>query len=79
MSSKRNLRHKQCDGKKRYASHIEAQGAAAAYYRNFGNAWHLSVYKCQFAGGNHWHFGHARFGKTDRNNYKAKQADRMAA
>lgn len=54
MSSKRRLRRKSCEGKQRYASHVQAHAAISA------QAWkwrgHMSAYTCPHCG--RVHIGH---------------------
>lgn len=56
MASKRHLRRKACEGKKRYAR----PSGANTHKRKLGlkDAEVMAVYKCQFCGG--WHVGHKR-------------------
>lgn len=56
MSSKRNMRRKQCDGKKKYNSATEAEESMRerkrlGLFRGAGN-----VYRCHFCA--QWHVGH---------------------
>ena len=53
MASKRRLRRRQCEGKKRYTSRAEAVTAAINYQRKFGAR--KNAYNCKFCKG--WHFG----------------------
>lgn len=56
MSSKRRLRRKECERKKRFATKHEASlGALGATRRGVDR---LRVYRCRFCGG--WHMGHWR-------------------
>lgn len=54
MSSKRRIRRKACDGKKRYETCAAAVSASTATGRNFGGL--FNAYHCQFCRG--WHVGH---------------------
>lgn len=56
MASKRRLRRKQCDGKRRYESAPDALAGIKALHRAKGYQGFLSVYRCQFCKG--YHFGH---------------------
>lgn len=64
MSSKRRIRRKECDGKKRYDCIAAANSAAWKARCRTGD--HIRAYKCPF--GHHWHIGHAsaakQFGTT---------------
>lgn len=57
MASKRAIRRRACDGKRRYADAKEARGGVWNLRRS-GKAEGamLAVYRCQFCGG--FHFGH---------------------
>jgi hypothetical protein len=58
MSSKRNLRRKQCTGKRQYATEQEARYAIYKG-RQAGNLnGHLRAYKCSFC--KQWHIGHVK-------------------
>ncbi|ENC2022835.1 hypothetical protein ABKE32_000460 [Escherichia albertii] len=57
MSSKRNLRRKQCGAKIRYASAEEAVAAIRILHRKKGHQGHIHNYRCPFCHG--WHIGHA--------------------
>lgn len=54
MASKRHLRRKSCERKKRFQNFEEANQAAKSHMRQF-NAW-MTAYPCKF--GNHYHIGH---------------------
>jgi hypothetical protein len=54
MASKRRLRRKRCEKKKRYDTQEHANNDAVALMRRVNHR--LSVYKCQFCKG--WHVGH---------------------
>jgi hypothetical protein len=54
MSSKRNLRRKQCERKIRHASAGAARHFGQQIVRRGGDE--LNVYHCEFCGG--WHLGH---------------------
>lgn len=58
MASKRRIRRRQCDGKKRYATPAEAMVQMQDVIRNGRKkgGW-LNVYRCRFCRG--YHFGHA--------------------
>jgi hypothetical protein len=60
MSSKRAIRRKACDGKTRFASFAEANGALRAFLRKVASVasarWPMSAYRCKFCNG--FHFGH---------------------
>lgn len=56
MASKRNLRRRHCEGKRRYPDEKAARSAmrlCAAWMRD---ADRLDPYRCAFCGS--WHFGH---------------------
>jgi hypothetical protein len=55
MGSKRRLRRKECEGKRRYGSHGEAQTAANGLRGVNGGAY-IEPYQCDFC--NAWHIGH---------------------
>lgn len=55
MASKRRLRRKECEGKRRYGSSGEAQTAANALRGVSGGAY-IEPYQCEFC--NAWHIGH---------------------
>ncbi|WP_431511621.1 hypothetical protein [Variovorax sp. DAIF25] len=57
MSSKRAIRRKQCTGKQRYASELDARAAISTLHRNKGYQGLLTPYRCSFCNG--FHFGHA--------------------
>ena len=58
MASKRRIRRKSCEGKRRFTNSTEALNAVHSVIRNGRKrgGW-LNVYKCQFCKG--YHFGHA--------------------
>jgi hypothetical protein len=61
MASRRGIRRKSCERKRRYPDAASALAAARAYRRDFaGDAWRGRVgsgaYACQFCGG--YHVGH---------------------
>lgn len=58
MASKRGVRRKSCEGKRRYESRQEARWWLSRYTAERGYAGHMNVYRCQFCGG--WHMGHAK-------------------
>jgi hypothetical protein len=55
MSSKRHLRRRQCEGKKRHASYQHAMIHLCKLKQTFGDGGQIP-YRCQFCGG--WHVGH---------------------
>lgn len=57
MASKRRIRRRQCSGKRRFASHDEANAAMQRLIRSGkkDGGW-LHIYGCKFCKG--WHFGH---------------------
>ena len=55
MASKRRLRRKQCEGKRRYATQAEAQ-TQADRSRGVDGGQCIDPYLCDFCGG--WHIGH---------------------
>jgi hypothetical protein len=55
MASKRRLRRKECEGKRRYVSPGEAQTAADGL-RGVGGGAYIEPYQCDFC--NAWHIGH---------------------
>ena len=57
MSSKRAIRRRQCDGKKRHATAADAMLARATLNRSKGYQGRMNVYRCQFCRG--YHIGHA--------------------
>ena len=54
MASKRALRRRSCEGKRRYPSPAAAQRDAAKLARERGGA--IDAYPCAFCG--RWHVGH---------------------
>ena len=67
MSSKRRLRRRSCEGKKAYATAVEAEAAAKRLRGAFWTSRYRS-YKCQFCG--RWHAGRA-----SNKDYQAMRAD----
>lgn len=66
MSSKRRIRRKQCESKKRYSTREEAERAIAQiFYHSHGYPGKLNVYHCKFCGG--WHVGHMKGSGIYRN------------
>jgi hypothetical protein len=63
MASKRRIRRRQCSGKKRYATHQEAEGIMfkVIHSGKKRGGW-LHVYSCRFCGG--YHFGHRQRGSN---------------
>lgn len=57
MASKRRLRRKQCDGKRRFPDQGAAQWAATQYMRARGFGSMMTAYHCRFCNG--YHIGHA--------------------
>lgn len=58
MSSKRNIRRRQCSHKRRYESHDQAAAAMHCVIRaGKKRGGFLHVYRCRFCRG--FHFGHA--------------------
>lgn len=56
MASKRRIRRKQCEGKKRYLNREDCTFAMFKVNKK-NQSWHrLNTYKCKFCKG--WHFGH---------------------
>lgn len=55
MSSKRRLRRKQCEGKRKFA---DAQEATAFMKATYSASEKIMTYHCNFCGG--WHIGHLR-------------------
>ena len=55
MASKRRLRRKQCEGKRRYATQSDAQ-AQADRARGVDGGTYIARYLCEFCNG--WHIGH---------------------
>lgn len=53
MASKRRLRRKACEGKRRYQSVADAQPHITNLYRRRKAYGTLQAYKCQFCGGYH--------------------------
>jgi len=56
MASKRRLRRKQCEGKRRYETAAEATAGIRALHKAKGYQGFLNVYRCAFCKG--YHFGH---------------------
>jgi len=56
MSSKRHIRKKSCDGKRRHDSRSEAIDHKMQMVKGGGSVGELWVYQCQFCG--KWHVGH---------------------
>lgn len=60
MASKRHLRRKACEGKRRHPSVREAQHAVQVLYQRHVVDGEVQAYQCPFCGG--YHVGHARHG-----------------
>jgi hypothetical protein len=56
MGSKRRLRRKECEGKRRYATAGEASAAVNAARGSAAGGQYLEAYQCPHCGG--WHIGH---------------------
>jgi len=57
VSSKRHMRRKACDGKRRHANHAEAVAHIASLYRSGRKTGgEMGAYHCHFCKG--WHVGH---------------------
>lgn len=59
MASKRGLRRKACDGKRRYTSQEQAEAVArdtANYNHRHNDYCFIAAYRCPFCNG--WHVGH---------------------
>lgn len=68
MSSKRQVRRRQCLKKRRFVSEAEAQGAIASLSRAGRDRPGLHIYACQFCRG--WHIGRAMNKFRDRDGLK---------
>ncbi|NMC73191.1 MAG: hypothetical protein GYA56_02345 [Geobacteraceae bacterium] len=67
MASKRRIRRRQCDGKRRFCSSREARKAMHAVIRaGKVNGGILHVYRCCFCGG--YHFGHVPSNRISNGN-----------
>ncbi len=64
MSSKRRIRRRNCDKKKRYVTIEEANGARTSLWKNGERG--LNIYKCQFCNG--YHIGHRN--RNQANGYR---------
>lgn len=53
MASKRRVRRRSCESKRRFATQTEAVGAAKAASKNRGV--YMGTYRCRFC--HRWHFG----------------------
>lgn len=58
MASKRRIRRKQCDGKRRHATPEAAAGHRRFIHATAGYSGLLNVYRCSFCGG--YHVGHGK-------------------
>lgn len=67
MASRRRLRKKSCDGKKKFTDQ-ESAGRAAAYRTRLHGRW-ITPYRCKFCGG--YHIGHPP--RSVRQSLKAKR------
>lgn len=56
MGSKRRLRRKECEGKRRYATQGEAHTAALAAQKSATGGRYIEPYQCPHCNG--WHIGH---------------------
>lgn len=56
MASKRRIRRKQCEGKKRYSDKEECEYTMRKVRKKNPSWQRLNTYKCKFCKG--WHFGH---------------------
>ena len=56
MSSKRRIRRKECEGKRRYATQGEAHAAMLAAQKSATGGRYIDAYQCEHCGG--WHIGH---------------------
>jgi hypothetical protein len=68
MASKRRMRRRQCEGKRRFPDPETARSAALSAWRACNQR--FNVYRCDFCGG--YHFGHAMHGKVRRKNLHDK-------
>ena len=56
MSSKRRLRRKECEGKRRFATQGEAHTAVQAAQKSATGGRYIDAYQCEHCAG--WHIGH---------------------
>lgn len=64
MASKRRIRRKKCDGKRKYASQEDALKVSASMQRKEKTLWCMQAYRCSFC--KQFHLGHPRKGRQIR-------------